>query len=55
MDALSDSITAWLACEKRLEDAPAWPYAGDTVRNPLVSTLLSVGTWGAQILVEFLM
>ena len=54
MEAYSDSITAWLAYEKRLEDAPEWPYTSDTVRNLLMSTLLPLAAWGAQILVEFI-
>jgi hypothetical protein len=54
MEALSDSITAWLAYEKRFADAPEWPYTTDTVRNLLMSTLLPVAAWGAQIIVELI-
>jgi hypothetical protein len=54
MEALSDSITAWLAYEKRFEEAPEWPYTTDTVRNLLMSTLLPVAAWGAQIIVELI-
>ena len=54
MEALSDSITAWLAYEKRLEESPEWPYTTDTVRNLLMSTLLPVAAWGAQIIVELI-
>jgi len=54
MEALSDSMMAWLAYEKRLEEAPEWPYTSDTVRNLLMSTLLPVAAWGAQIIVEFI-
>jgi hypothetical protein len=54
MEALSDSITAWMAYEKRLEEAPEWPYTADTVRNLLMSTLLPVAAWGAQIIVELI-
>jgi hypothetical protein len=54
MEALSDSIAAWLAYEGRLEKVPEWPYTSDTVRNLLMSTLLPVAAWGVQIVVEFI-
>lgn len=54
IEALSDSITAWLAYEKRFAEAPEWPYTTDTVRNLLMSTLLPVAAWGAQIIVELI-
>jgi len=54
METLSDSITAWLACERRLEQAPEWPYTTDTARNLIVSTLLPVAAWGAQIIVKLI-
>lgn len=53
MEALSDSITAWLSYEKRIEEAPEWPYTTDTLRNLLVSTLLPVVAWASQVIVEF--
>jgi hypothetical protein len=54
MDALSDSITAWLAYETRIKKAPTWPYTTDTLRNLLVSTVLPVGARAARIMVEFI-
>ena len=54
MEALSDSITAWLAYERRIEDAPGWPYTANTLRNLLVSTLLPVGARAARIILEFI-
>jgi hypothetical protein len=54
MEALSDSITAWLAYEKRIEEAPEWPYTTDTLRNLIVSTLIPIGAWVAQVIVEFI-
>ena len=54
MEALSDSITAWLAYEKRIEEAPEWPYTTDIIRNLLLSTLLPIVAWAAQIIVEFI-
>jgi hypothetical protein len=54
LEALSDSITAWLAYEKRIEEAPEWPYTTDTLRNLVVSTLIPIGAWVAQVIVEFI-
>jgi hypothetical protein len=54
MEALSDSITAWLAYEQRIKKAPTWPYTTDTLRNLLVSTVLPVGARAAKIIVEFI-
>jgi len=54
MEALSDSITAWLAYEKRIEEAPEWPYTTNIIRNLLLSTLLPIVAWAAQIIVEFI-
>ena len=54
MEALSDSITVWLAYEKRIEDAPAWPYTTDILRNLLMSTLLPIGARAAELIVEFI-
>lgn len=53
MEALSYAITAGLAYEKRIEEAPEWPYTTDTLRNLAVSTLLPILAWVAQIIVEF--
>jgi hypothetical protein len=54
MEALSDSITAWLTYKKQVEEAPEWPYTTDTLRNLLISTLVPVVAWTAQIIVEYL-
>lgn len=54
MEALSDSITAWLTYKKQVEEAPEWPYTTDTLRNLLVSTLVPVLAWAAQIIVEYI-
>lgn len=54
MEALSDSITAWLTYKKQVEEAPEWPYTTDTLRNLLLSTLVPVLAWTAQIIVEYL-
>ena len=53
MEALSDSIAAWLAYEERLERVPEWPYTSTTDRGLLMSTLLPVAAWSAQILAQF--
>lgn len=52
MEALSDSITAWLAYEKRIVQAPEWPYTTDILRNLVMSILLPVAAWVTQIVVE---
>lgn len=54
MNALSDSITAWLAYEKRIEEAPEWPYTTDTIRNLVMSTLVPIAAWAVQIVVELI-
>jgi hypothetical protein len=53
MEALSYAITAGLAYEKRIEDAPEWPYTTATLRNLAVSILLPVLAWISQVIVEF--
>jgi len=54
MEALSDSITAWLAYEKRIEAAPDWPYTTETLRNLIASVLIPVATWLYQALQDVL-
>jgi hypothetical protein len=54
MEAVSDSISAWLAYEKRIEAAPEWPYTADTLRNLLLSTLLPGVAWIFQVVVEII-
>ncbi|MFQ5592867.1 MAG: hypothetical protein ACE5HA_01830 [Anaerolineae bacterium] len=54
MEALSDSITAWLTYKKQVEEAAEWPYTTETLRNLLISTLVPVLAWTAQIIVEYL-
>jgi hypothetical protein len=39
---LHDSVTSWLACEKRIKEAPEWPYTADTLRSLLISLLLPI-------------
>jgi hypothetical protein len=53
MEALSHAITAGLAYERRIEEAPEWPYTTATLRNLAVSILLPVLAWIAQVIVEF--
>ncbi len=52
MESFSDAITAWLAYQKVIEDAPEWPYTTDLLRNLVVSTFVPILAWAAQILVE---
>lgn len=54
MESLSHAIANWLAYEARIEQAPEWPYSADTIRNLLVSTLLPVVAWVAQVVVELI-
>jgi hypothetical protein len=54
MERLSHAITNWLAYETRIEQAPEWPYSANTMRNLLVSTLLPVVAWVAQVIVELI-
>ncbi len=54
MEALSDSITAWLAYEQRIKKAPTWPYTTDTLRNLLVSTVLPIGARAAKIILQLI-
>jgi hypothetical protein len=50
--SLSQDIANWLAYEKRVEQAPEWPYSANTLRNLLMSTLVPVAAWVAQVVVE---
>ena len=54
METLSYAITAGLGYEKRIAEAPEWPYTTGTLRNLIVSTLLPVVAWAAQVIVEFI-
>jgi hypothetical protein len=51
-ESLSHDITDWLAYEKRVEQAPEWPYSAHTLRNLLMSTLVPVVAWVAHVIVE---
>ena len=52
MEALSDAITAWVTYEKRIEEAPEWPYTTDTLGKLVVSALLPAVAWLGQIMAE---
>ncbi len=54
MEALSDSINAWLMDKKQLEEVPEWPFSTNTLGKLLMSTLLPILAWGVQIVVEFM-
>ena len=49
-----ESITAWLAYEKRIEAAPDWPYTTETLRNLVASVLIPIATWLYQALQHIL-
>jgi hypothetical protein len=36
----TDQVQTWLAYEKRIQDAPEWPFTAAIIRNLLISTLL---------------
>ncbi|MSP13866.1 MAG: hypothetical protein EXR62_13035 [Chloroflexi bacterium] len=52
MEALSDSVSAWLSYEKRIQEAPEWPYTADTLRRLILSTLLPLAAWVGNILID---
>ena len=52
LETVSDAVGAWLAYREVIEQAPEWPYTTGTLRSLLVSTLLPVAAWLAQLLVE---
>ena len=43
-------VHAWLAYEKRIQEAPEWPYTTDIMRNLLVSTLLPMAVFMIRML-----
>lgn len=43
-------VHAWLAYEKRIQEAPEWPYTTDIMRNLLVSTLLPMAVFIIRML-----
>ncbi len=56
-DAANDAaplhqVNAWLAYEKRIQDAPEWALNTQTVRNLAASTLMPVGTVVARFFAE---
>lgn len=48
IDALLDSVAAWVTYEERVEQVPEWPYTADIRRNLLLSTLLPLAVWLAR-------
>lgn len=56
MEALSDSITAWVAYEKRVKEVPEWPYTADIRRNLVLSMLLPLAAFMVKgVLLELLL
>jgi hypothetical protein len=46
----TSEVHAWLAYEKRIQDAPEWPYTTDIMRSLLVSTLLPAAVFIIRML-----
>jgi hypothetical protein len=49
---LANWVTAWLAYEKRLLEAPEWPFNPETIRNLVAAMLVPIGTLAARVLAE---
>ncbi|MBI3942573.1 MAG: hypothetical protein HY326_06120 [Chloroflexi bacterium] len=45
MEELSDMISAFLSYEKRIEEAPVWPFSTGVMRQVAFSTAAPLGTW----------
>lgn len=52
LETVSDAVGAWLTYRQVIEQTPEWPYTTGTLRRLLMSTLLPVAAWLAQLLVE---
>jgi hypothetical protein len=49
---LANWVTAWLAYEKRIQEAPEWPFNPETLRNLVAAMLMPIGTFAARIIAE---
>jgi hypothetical protein len=55
MEALLDSVAAWVIYEERVKEVPEWPYTADIRRNLVLSTLLPLAIWAVrEVVSEFL-
>jgi hypothetical protein len=41
--AIAAELSAWIACEERLNQTRTWPYNTTIIRNLLISTLMPLG------------
>jgi hypothetical protein len=48
IQALLDSVSAWVTYEKRVKEVPEWPYTTEIKRNLALSTLLPLAVWIVQ-------
>ena len=49
---LAKWVGAWLAYEKRIQDAPEWAFNPGTIRSLIASMLVPIGTVVARIVAE---
>jgi hypothetical protein len=45
-------VSAWLAYEKRIQDAPEWAFNPGTLRSLIVSMFVLLGTVLARVIAE---
>jgi hypothetical protein len=45
-------VSAWLAYEKRIQDAHEWAFNPETIRNLIASMFVPIGTVLARIIAE---
>jgi hypothetical protein len=45
VEALLDTVAAWVTYEERIEKVSEWPYTADIRRNLVLSTLLPLVVW----------
>jgi hypothetical protein len=55
VEALLDSVGAWVTYEERVKDVPEWPYTADIRRNLVLSTLLPLVVWAIREVVSELL
>jgi hypothetical protein len=49
---VSSCVAAWLAYEKRIREAPEWPFNPETIRSLFAAMLMPLGTLLARIVME---
>jgi hypothetical protein len=54
MSDLSSTITAWVTYEKRVKEAPTWPFNANIIRRLAMSVVMPAAVYLIKIISQFL-